>query len=142
MAQLQSAEDGVESVATDIAQRAGAEVPPATPGEREIGGIIGAIGRGAEPEVPVQALGHRWSGGRAVDALRPEHAIDAVQRPVRPDMNLPHLSDRAGPDCFAEDPHLFTGLALVPHLRGNLVFAAAWAMSLASYTVWLRGFSQ
>ena len=104
--------------------------------------MVGTIRRRAEPEIPVQALGHRGIAGRAVDALRPENAVDAVERPVRPDVNLTHLSDRACPDRFAEDPHLFTSLALVSHLRGDVVFAAALAMSLASYTVWLRGFSQ
>ena len=110
-------------MAADVPQGAGAEVPPATPGEREIGRMVRPRGRRAKPEVPVQGVGHRRRAGRAVDALRPEDLVDAIERPVRPDVNLPHLPDRAGPDRLAEDPHLFTRLALVPHCVATLCCA-------------------
>ena len=75
IAQVEGHEGHVEGVAGHVAQRAGAEVPPAAPVEGMIGFVaVGPPGSAGQPEVPVQVFGrHRPDWGRS-SALRPDRA--------------------------------------------------------------------
>ena len=113
--QLECLERGRQVVAANVAQHTGAEVPPATPGERMVGGVIGSLGGRAKPQVPVEPRGH----GRR--CLRPRHAARRDVGPaVRPGVDLPDFADRAGPDVLADHPRAFACLALVSHLGSHV----------------------
>ena len=104
-----------------VAQAAGAEIPPAAPFERDIGGVIRPPRRRAEPEVPVQVSRH----GRRVlgpfDALGPiKRQLAPMRGAVRPDMDLAHRPDGAVGEPFVDQPVAFERHALVAHLGGHL----------------------
>src|SRR5947199_275825 len=56
MSQLERAEHGVEGVASDVAQSTGPKVPPTAPFEGQIGGVIRARRRRAQPEIPIESV--------------------------------------------------------------------------------------
>src|SRR5437763_1991571 len=123
MAELQRAENRVERMATDIAERAGAEIPPAPPFERQVSRMIRARRGGSEPQVPIQRRWHRRRVFGPLDALRPILVEKAIRGTVGPDVDLAHRADRIVPNELAESPRIFRGLALVAHLCRDLLFA-------------------
>src|SRR6266404_2883950 len=93
-AQLQRVEDRRQIVDTHVTESAAAEIPPAAPLERAIGRMVGTLGSGAEPQVPVEVRRHRLRFRGALYALGPpERQLSCVGRAVGPDMSLAHGSD-------------------------------------------------
>src|SRR4051812_29410457 len=99
-------------MARHVSERAGAEVPPAAPGERMVVVAIGTLFGRPKPEVPIQARGYRLLR-RALDALRPD-------RPVGPDVHLFDGPECAGADTVGISAHAVASRALVTHLRDDL----------------------
>src|SRR5262245_13903032 len=56
VADLHRFEDGRKLMTSDIAEHAGSEIPPATPGKRMIAWMIGAHRGGTDPEVPLDMV--------------------------------------------------------------------------------------
>src|SRR5579862_1033105 len=107
----------IRGMAGHIAEGAGAEVPPAAPLEVQVGGVVGALGRRAEPLVPVQVRGHRGGvlGPRGdIRRLRPDGAVG-------PEVDLLDVADQAGLDDLDRLAQVPAGASLVAHLGGDLV---------------------
>ena len=66
MSQLKGPERKVAEVAEEIAELAVREVPPVAPFERRVLRMVRPIGRGTEPEVPIERLRHGGVGGGGV----------------------------------------------------------------------------
>ena len=96
-----------------VAQRAGAEIEPAAPGDAD-DRPGGTAARGAAPSQRFQSRsgGHGRRVGRALEVLLPELA-----RPVAPAVDLAHRADGAGLDPLARQAQAFAGVAVVAHLR-------------------------
>src|SRR5436305_10735334 len=88
MTELEGAEDGVERVTADVAERAGPEIPPAAPDERQIGRMIGPAGRRAEPQVPFESWRHRWRIFWPAHTLGPVFVEKSVGRPIGPNVSF------------------------------------------------------
>src|SRR5438105_2008958 len=101
-------------MAGHVAEGAGAEVPPAAPGEGDVGVVIGSFGGGAVPEVPVQRLGDFRPILGPIDALRPDWAIG-------PDVDFTDDADGAGADDLGPGADAAGGRAVVAHLGGDLM---------------------
>ena len=114
MLQIQRPVGHVHDVASHVAQRARAEVPPSPPTEGAVALAVGPEGSGAEPEVPVESLGDRFRLGALRYALGPGG-------PVRPGVDLAHLSDYSGADPLHGAADGLSGVGLVAHLRGHAV---------------------
>ena len=72
------------------------------------------------------------AGSAARVRLRPRNALRPVaERPVRPDVDLAHLADRAGPHVLDRRPRIVPGVALVAHLRGEPACSAPCLRELA-----------
>src|SRR5215471_13841436 len=56
--QLHDPKDRVVAVAAHVAKRAATEIDPSAPGKGQVRMMEGALRRRAEPEVPIEALGH------------------------------------------------------------------------------------
>ena len=68
----------------------------------------------ALPEVPVEARRH---GNRLAGAARAEvHLVEG-----RADVGLGHVAEAPLPDPLAQQAHVLAGVALVAHLRGDLL---------------------
>src|SRR6267143_4045188 len=78
-AEIEGPVGGVHDVARHVAQRAGSEVPPAAPLERGVGGVIGSLRSGPEPEIPVERRRDVVLLERPIERLGPD-------RPVGPEM--------------------------------------------------------
>jgi len=76
--------------------------------------VVVAIGRGAQPRLPVEPRRHRPRG-------RPRDARREPVAPVGPAVDGMHLADRAGGDIFAQQTAAFARLALVAHLGDHAV---------------------
>ena len=112
--ELQAPVGAVEDVATHVAQRAVAEVPPAPPVEGMVDLLdVGPLGRGPEPEVPVEVLGHGRRGRRPQDALRPGRVHD-------PRVHFGDGADDAGAQQLDRRAASIRGVALVAHLGRDL----------------------
>ena len=100
----------VHVVVGDVAERAGAVGPEAAP----VAGVdvvaVGVVGRGAEPEVPVEVGG----GGLGVAVLAGGPAFAA------PDVDLLQLADDAALDEFDDAAVVGLGVDLGAHLGGEL----------------------
>ena len=94
VAQVEGHERHVAGVAGHVAQRAGAEVPPAAPGERMIAVAVRPLRRRAEPDVPVERRRAPASIGGPALALRPDRAIG-------PDVDFLDRADLAGAESGA-----------------------------------------
>ena len=101
----------VDDVAAHVPHRAGAEVAPASPHPRNIGGMIRPFPDRPEPEVPIQGPGDRRRLLRPADPLFPEEA-----RPIGPGVDFPNLADDPGLDPFVREPRPFRRVPLIPHL--------------------------
>ena len=135
IAQIVGPERGVHRVAGDVAQRAGAEVPPASPVEGMVGGMVRPERSGPEEEVPVQPLRGVVRLARALDRLRPDRAVGPV-------VDLAHLADHAGLEPL---PDLARGSGSVPWFPiwvATPASRAALASTRASWIVRVSGFSQ
>src|SRR6185369_17681511 len=117
-----------QDVARHIAQRAAAEVEEAAPVERIVetaaSAAAGTSGsrsrrvrprlRDPQPQVPIEC---RWRSRfrRSLgDSLRPD-------RTIGPGVDFGYIADLAGPDDLRRDPRAVIRVALVAHLRGNLI---------------------
>ena len=129
---FQSGEQAAHRVATDIAQGAGAKIPPAAPDERLIdrfplklaffvGVQVRPGGRWSKPGVPIQTGWRRIGACRPVSALRPPEMLGNA-RPIGPNMGLLDIADGAGPNPLAQPPPAFALAAVVAHLRGDFMF--------------------
>src|SRR5262245_11300250 len=100
-------EDAVEDVAAHIADGTVAKIVPAMPLVRMKILVVVAVGRRADPFVPMQAGGHRdrWRAW----ALAPVS-------PVGPAVRLGNLADDPGPDVLAEATVALFAMALAAHL--------------------------
>ena len=84
--------------------------------------MVGPPRRRAEPQVPIERVGHGRLLLRPLDALRPiQRQLAAVRRPIGPDVRLPHRADRAVLEPLGHQPVALEGHALVSHLRGDLM---------------------
>src|SRR5690242_13455738 len=110
-------------MAADVAERAGAKIPPATPFEGEISGMIRARGSWAEPEIPIEIGRDGRAIFRAINALGPVFVEEAVGGAIGPDMDFADGSDGVVRNEFAESASVFGSLALIAHLRGDFMLA-------------------
>src|SRR6185436_5981349 len=110
-------------MAADIAQGASAKIPPATPLEWKVSGMIRARGRRPQPKVPIQCRRNRWRVFGPLNALRPILIKKAIGRTIGPDMDFAHWANRVVPNELAQAPCVFRSLALVAHLGGDLMLA-------------------
>ena len=116
-----------QDVAGHVAQRAAAEVVEPAPVERLVEEAAVAVGFGlaarregplfghAEPQIPIQRGRNRIFLRNLREPLRPH-------RPVAPGVHFGDVADVAVPDDLRGLPRAFVGIALVAHLRGDLVF--------------------
>src|SRR5205807_973990 len=122
-AQLERAKDRVHGVAADVAERTGAEIPPAAPYKRQINRVKGTHRGRADPQIPIERRGYRrrilWPG----DTLRPVLIEESPRGPVRPNVRLPDRPNGAAPHRLAEMASLRGSLALVTHLSRDLRLA-------------------
>src|SRR5436309_14595762 len=106
----------VHRMTGDVAERAGSDIPPAAPLEWRIGRIVRPLGHGTEPQIPVQGRGRVVLLEGTIERLGPD-------RPVGPELDLPHRSDETRLDPLANQACAFFGVTLIPHLRRDLGFA-------------------
>ena len=112
--QLQGPEGRVQVMAGEVADRAGAELPPGPPADRRVVRMIRPGRHRIEPAFPVEARRHR----RRV--LRPVGQIGPAAGPrVGPGVHLPDVADRAVPDPLAVQADVLAGVAEVAELRGD-----------------------
>ncbi|MEY3457341.1 MAG: hypothetical protein RL215_498 [Planctomycetota bacterium] len=116
-ADIESCEDGIKNVATEISECAGAEVLPVAPFEGVVDiGSEWTFGSGAQPEVPVDAVGNGcgFGAGGAIAVLATLNADPGV-----------YFADFTD-GTFAEESHADAvfggGVDLVAHLCGDTGF--------------------
>ena len=97
-----------------VAHRAGAEVLPRAPAERMVGLVVTGASAPGRSTDPSRARRARPASRSAGHALRPD-------RPVGPAVHLAHLPDRAGVEPLLHQPQALFRVALVAHLRHDLV---------------------
>ena len=102
-ASFERGDDRIERVHAAVAHHAAAEVPPASPGARVIGPVIGPHGRRADPEIPVEPGGNRRRLLGTLGPLRaPVRVAPGVIGQAAPRVDLADLADQARPDPLAE----------------------------------------
>ena len=118
-AKLQGRGGRVDDVATHIAQRPAAEIEETPPLHRTIDvGHERPPGADAQPEVPVQFLGHGAASRGSWAALRPDHPAD-------PAVHLFDAADRPGLDELRRHAVADVRVDLNAHLRDDLRFAGS-----------------
>jgi hypothetical protein len=126
-AEIQRGKDGREIVDAHVAEPAGAEVPPTAPFEWRVSRVIGAEGRGAEPEVPIQSGGYGRRVGRTLNTLGPPERVFAlVSWSIGPDVDFADCANCAIGKPFVDLAIAFEGHALIAHLSGDLGFASGF----------------
>ena len=138
----------IDEVRAHVAERALAPVDPAAPVERVIDRVIVDRRRDAQEEIPrllidrlelgflepradarVDLAAAPSRGGAGSDGFlqalrerrRSRHALRPVtERPVGPDVNLAHLTDRTGRDVLVAEAGLVARVPLVAHLGDDL----------------------
>ena len=124
MAEFERPDGGVEGVRAAVAHHADAEVPPAAPDFRMIGGVVGPMRGRTEPEVPVEFVRKgRGVGGPGSPLGTPGGMAPGVVGKVAPGIDLADLADGAVPNPFADEADAFAGVALVAHLSGEFALA-------------------
>src|SRR5207247_560573 len=108
--QFQHAENRVEAVTAHVAECAATEIVPPAPDEWQVSAVESAFRRRSKPQVPVEAFGHRLCFFRTIQALWPI-------RTTRPVNDLPHRTDGAVPNPFAEEARGFRSLIAHGDLR-------------------------
>src|SRR5271166_5700728 len=115
--ELQRNADGVERVHTAISHHATAKIPPAPPGGRVIGTVVGPRRGRANPCIPVEP---RWHGHHLLGALGPLRAppgmAPGVIREAAPRIDLAHLTELARRDPLARLPDALSRVILDSHL--------------------------
>ena len=101
----------VHDVASHVSDSACTEIPPAAPCEGYIGWVVWSRGCRAEPEVPIECFGYRWSVLWAGYALCPEDF-----GPDGPDMHFADMAYAAGLEDFDSDAEGFAGMMVYSHL--------------------------
>ncbi len=123
---MQSQIRRAQNVAGHIAQRAAAEIVEAAPVERLIKvAVLGGISFAArcvrpffgdaQPDVPLECARSRVRRRNMRETLWPD-------RTVGPGVHFGDVADLAGPDHFGALPRTFVRIALIAHLRGDLIF--------------------
>ena len=97
-----------------VAQRAGAEIPPAPPLAGHILGMIGPVRGRAQPQIPVQRRRDRRRVGR------PRAAAPVL---AAPEIDPADLADDAGLDPLHKGLHLAGGVELRAHLGHDALLA-------------------
>ena len=105
----EKAEDRVHEVAGHVSQGACAEGVPATPVERQVGGMVVNIFCRAQPEVPVQLRGNVEVTRGCGEGLRPYGTVS-------PYIDLAYFAQHAGVVHFFGLSDPVAGAALVAHL--------------------------
>ena len=88
--------------------------------------MIGPFRCRAEPQIPVQLIGHGRRFLGPPYALGPIYLGETVQGPVGPDVHLAHRANRPIPDGLAHQAGPFGGLTLIAHLGGDLMLASGF----------------
>ena len=99
-------------MAGHVAERAGAEVPPAAPDEVAVGAVVRTVTARSEPEVEAQWRRDRLDLLGRLDALRPHRAIG-------PHVHLAHRADRTAAHRLDTGTQAVHAGALVAHLRDH-----------------------
>src|SRR5690606_28612714 len=105
----QDAEWCLHNVATHIAERTGAIIPPATPVERHQFVDVVFLGSRTQPKVPIKFFGYLGRLCRPLDALRPH-------RPVSPRIDGMYIADKPRIKPFAHDADTVARCSLITHL--------------------------
>ena len=115
--QVERHEGGIDDVATHVAERTGAEIPPGAPLAGVIRGVERTERRRPAPPIPVHAFGGflRFGGTVHLAALRPD-------RTIRPGVHFADLADESGGDPLGDLTDAFAGMPLVAHLGHDLIF--------------------
>ncbi len=115
--EVEGVEGGVHVMDGHIAEGAGAEIEVASPSEGVDVGVIGAHGRAADEEIPVDV---RWDGsdfGEGFGGLWPPLLFGAGDAgAVGPAVDFVDGADGAGGDPLAGLSESFAGMAVVSHL--------------------------
>jgi len=116
-AHFQGREDAIQGVGAAVAHHAAAEIPPAPPHHRVVAAVIGTLGGGPEPQVPIETCRHRHAllGTVAQRRTPPTVAVRRIGKPA-PGIDLAHRADGAGPDPLADQAQAFRGMPLNTHL--------------------------
>ena len=104
----------IDDVAAHVAEGPGAKIDPAAPRVGAVSRVVGTLGNGAEPEIPIEGGGDRRRAGGSADPLLPEAA-----GPIGPGVDFADVADDAGLDPFVREPRPFGGVPLVAHLRDH-----------------------
>ena len=109
--EVEGGEDGVEDVATEVAEGAGSEVLPVTPHERVVDGFVIAHGGDTDPEVPVEVSGdgEGFGGGG-------EEFVSLVSGDAGPRVDFFDFADEAFADEAGAEAVFEVGVDLIPHL--------------------------
>ena len=113
---LKCHEGQVRRVTGHVAQRAGAEVPPAAPIMGMVDRVVRTLGGRAQEQVPVHVLGNGLVFRSRDDVRR---LLPVLERTIGPDVDLAHLADgtRTHQLCTAAEARV--GRALVAHLGAH-----------------------
>ncbi len=123
-----------------VAERPGAEIPPAAPVVRVIDRVVRPLGRRPQEKVPVNVRRNRHRLLRTRDDVR--RLLPVVERAIGPDVNFLHLAERPGSHQLDRAAEAGIGRALVAHLGANLFLRAVSRISRASHTECASGFWQ
>src|SRR5262245_4065400 len=118
VANLHGLENAGELMASDVAEYAGAEIPPTAPGEGVIARVIRPHGRGALPEVPIQVRRAGWGLLGAGNTT-----LGDVRVAIGPRMHLLERADGSSPNQLGHAAGFFTGLSEITHLGSHLGLA-------------------
>ncbi len=119
ISQIERHERHVHGVASHIAERTSAEIPPAAPIEGMITFSKRTIRDRTQIQIPMHLLGRRF-GFRPSDALRPDGAIG-------PDVNFFHRAKHAGANHGRRATQIAVRRVLVSHLRGDFLLRGNFA---------------
>ena len=108
----------VKHMTNPVANAAAAKRGITAPVKRQISRVIGALGGGAKPLIPVQPLGHLVLLGLQ-GTLFANLAVDILEG-IAPRMHLGDLPNRARPDQFTKKADMIRGMPLVADLRDYL----------------------
>ncbi|MEY5014580.1 MAG: hypothetical protein RIS92_938 [Verrucomicrobiota bacterium] len=109
--EVEGGEDGVEDVASEVAEGAGTEVLPIAPDEGMVDGFVIAQGGDADPEVPVEVSGDGEGFGGGGEEL-----VTFVSGDAGPGVDFFDFADEAFADESGAEAVFEVGMDLVPHL--------------------------
>jgi len=144
LVQFQSPEGRVQMVTGKVADCAGAELPPGTPADRGVVGMIRTWRHGLEPALPIEARRHRRSFFGSVLERGP-----AVSACAGPGVHVVNVTDGTVPYPLAGKADVLAGVSEVAELRsdaglaggfgdnaGLINGAAEWLFTVEVFTLW------